>query len=69
MNKRAVINVVSALVVVIGLMILLSGVVGWLMNDMQDTIYQMFISAAFSITFGSIDFIFLLFSPLNILTK
>lgn len=57
MNKRAVINVVSALVVVIGLMILLSGVVGWLMNDMQDTIYQMFISAAFSIAIGSVLFL------------
>ncbi len=57
MNKRAVINVVSALVVVIGLMILISGVVGWLMNDRQDAVTQMFISAAFSIGFGSILFL------------
>ena len=57
MNKRAVINVVSALVVVIGLMISISGVVGWLMNDRQDAVTQMFISAAFSISLGSILFL------------
>ena len=57
MNKRAVINVISALVVVIGLMILVSGVVGWLMNDQQDAVVKMFISAAFSIVLGVIFFL------------
>ena len=57
MNKRAVINVISALVVVIGLMISISGVVGWLMNDEKIAITQMFVSAAFSIIFGVIFYI------------
>lgn len=57
MNKRAVINIVSALVILIGLMILISGVVGWFMNDSQVIITQMFISASISICFGSILFL------------
>jgi len=57
LNKRAVINVISALVVVIGLMISISGVVGWLMNDEKIAIAQMFISAAFSIIFGVIFYL------------
>ena len=57
MNKRIVINVISALVAVVGLMILISGVVGILMNDPRNTVIQMFVSAVFSIIVGSFLFI------------
>ena len=56
MNKRAVINVISALVVLIGLMIVVSGVVGWLMNDDKDAVSQMFVCGAVSIVSGAILF-------------
>ncbi len=58
MNKKAVIHIISSLVVVIGLMILSSGIVGWIMNDAMPIVIQMFISAGISIVFGSILFIF-----------
>jgi trk system potassium uptake protein TrkH len=57
MNKRAVINVVAALVAVTGLMILLSGFVGFLMNDDKNSVMQMFESAAFSIVLGTVFFL------------
>ncbi len=57
MNKRAVINVISALVVVIGLLIAVSGVVGILMNDHKIAVIQMFVCATFSIVVGTFFFI------------
>jgi len=57
MNKRAVINVVAALVAVTGLMILLSGIVGFLMNDDKNSVIQMFESSAFAIGLGTIFFL------------
>ena len=57
MNKRTVINVVAALVAVTGLMILLSGIVGFLMNDDKNSVIQMFESSAFAIGLGTIFFL------------
>lgn len=57
MNKRVVIHVVSAIVIVIGCMLLLSAGVGFLMHDSREDLIYMCLSACVSIVIGCIAFV------------
>ena len=53
MNIKLVTRIVSSLVVVIGIAMLTSVPVSWMMNDSQMTTYLLFVSSFFTITIGS----------------